>query len=169
MPKPTQTKTTAAPKVRRFSQWNLSFHCSVCLLGTLNKSKTLGNTGKKKDTAHRPTDRGEANSPIIHHQKSKETSFSFIESFIIFWYSSSKTMLFTKAAGILKTAASRCGTAAAAKSPATSRKLSAEAASEASSGGDSLAMAVGTTFVTYCIADFLSNFIQHPTQKVSSS
>lgn len=26
--------------------------------------------------------------------------------------------------------------------------------------------AVGTTFGTYCVADFLSNFIQHPTQKV---
>lgn len=28
------------------------------------------------------------------------------------------------------------------------------------------AAAVGTTFVTYMLADFLSNFIQHPTQKV---
>lgn len=27
-------------------------------------------------------------------------------------------------------------------------------------------VAVGTTFVTYMMADFLSNFIQHPTQKV---
>ena len=26
--------------------------------------------------------------------------------------------------------------------------------------------AVGTTFATYMLADFLSNFIQHPTQKV---
>ena len=30
----------------------------------------------------------------------------------------------------------------------------------------SLAKAIGTTFGTYCIADFLSNFIQHPTQKM---
>eukprot|EP00979_Chaetoceros_neogracilis_P012477 scaffold3337_cov256-Chaetoceros_neogracile.AAC.11 len=28
--------------------------------------------------------------------------------------------------------------------------------------------AVGTTFGTYCIADFLSNFIQHPTQKTNA-
>ena len=26
--------------------------------------------------------------------------------------------------------------------------------------------AVGTTLETYCVADFLSNFIQHPSQKV---
>jgi hypothetical protein len=30
-----------------------------------------------------------------------------------------------------------------------------------------LAAAVGTTFVTYMAADFLSNFLQHPTQRVS--
>ena len=39
----------------------------------------------------------------------------------------------------------------------------------ASSGGGESAfalVAVGTTFVTYMMADFLSNFIQHPTQKV---
>ena len=30
----------------------------------------------------------------------------------------------------------------------------------------SLAAAVGTTFGTYMVADFLSNFIQHPTQKM---
>jgi hypothetical protein len=71
-------------------------------------------------------------------------------------------MLFTKAAGILKTAVSRrC-----AASPVVNRKLSTAAAESTGGGGDSLAMAVGTTFVTYCIADFLSNFIQHPTQKV---
>lgn len=29
-----------------------------------------------------------------------------------------------------------------------------------------LVTAVGTTFVTYMTADFLSNFIQHPSQKV---
>lgn len=32
--------------------------------------------------------------------------------------------------------------------------------------GPSLARAIGTTFGTYMIADFLSNFIQHPTQKM---
>ena len=31
------------------------------------------------------------------------------------------------------------------------------------------AKAVGTTFGTYVTADFLSNFIQHPTQKVRYS
>ncbi len=30
----------------------------------------------------------------------------------------------------------------------------------------SLARAIGTTFGTYMIADFLSNFIQHPTQQM---
>jgi hypothetical protein len=35
----------------------------------------------------------------------------------------------------------------------------------AAAGG--LAAAVGTTFVTYMAADFLSNFLQHPTQRVS--
>ena len=34
------------------------------------------------------------------------------------------------------------------------------------SGGGALLTAVGTTFVTYMTADFLSNFLQHPTQKV---
>jgi hypothetical protein len=34
-------------------------------------------------------------------------------------------------------------------------------------GGGGLAAAVGTTFVTYMAADFLSNFLQHPTQRVS--
>jgi len=35
-----------------------------------------------------------------------------------------------------------------------------------SSGAGALLVAVGTTFCTYMTADFLSNFIQHPTQKV---
>lgn len=30
----------------------------------------------------------------------------------------------------------------------------------------SLAKALGATFATYCTADFLSNFIQHPTQQM---
>jgi len=34
-------------------------------------------------------------------------------------------------------------------------------------GAGALVAAVGTTFGTYMIADFLSNFLQHPTQKVS--
>jgi Na+-translocating ferredoxin:NAD+ oxidoreductase RnfE subunit len=34
----------------------------------------------------------------------------------------------------------------------------------AAAGG--LVAAVGTTFVTYMTADFLSNFLQHPTQRV---
>jgi hypothetical protein len=36
----------------------------------------------------------------------------------------------------------------------------------AGSAGGGLAAAVGTTFVTYMAADFLSNFLQHPTQLV---
>lgn len=36
---------------------------------------------------------------------------------------------------------------------------------EAPGGG--LVAGVATTFVTYMVADYLSNFIQHPTQKVS--
>lgn len=36
-----------------------------------------------------------------------------------------------------------------------------------SSGAGALAAAVGTTFGTYMLADFLSNFLQHPTQLVS--
>jgi hypothetical protein len=35
---------------------------------------------------------------------------------------------------------------------------------EIAAGG--LVAAMGTTFATYMMADFLSNFIQHPTQKV---
>jgi hypothetical protein len=52
-----------------------------------------------------------------------------------------------------------------AKSTATFRD---EGASSLSGNGALLA-AVGTTFVTYMTADFLSNFIQHPTQQVSFS
>jgi len=37
---------------------------------------------------------------------------------------------------------------------------------EATEGGGTLLAAMGATFVTYMTADFLSNFIQHPTQKV---
>ena len=37
---------------------------------------------------------------------------------------------------------------------------------EATSGNEGLLAAVGVTFGTYMIADFLSNFIQHPTQQV---
>ena len=40
---------------------------------------------------------------------------------------------------------------------------------ESSSGSLALLTAVGTTFVTYMTADFLSNFLQHPTQKVRGS
>ena len=50
---------------------------------------------------------------------------------------------------------------------AKSTTSSTAAASEGSSvGAGGLVVAVGTTFGTYMIADFLSNFIQHPTQKV---
>jgi dolichol kinase len=48
------------------------------------------------------------------------------------------------------------------------KSTTADAASE-SSGSGSLAAAVATTFVTYMTADFLSNFLQHPTQKVCFS
>jgi hypothetical protein len=41
-----------------------------------------------------------------------------------------------------------------------------EEASSSAGAGVVLA-AVGTTFGTYMLADFLSNFIQHPTQLVS--
>lgn len=47
----------------------------------------------------------------------------------------------------------------------TSRRLkSSVPMEEASSGWNALVGAVGATFGTYCLADFLSNFIQHPTQ-----
>jgi hypothetical protein len=39
--------------------------------------------------------------------------------------------------------------------------------SDAPVDSSTLAGAVGTTFVTYMLADYLSNFLQHPTQKVS--
>jgi hypothetical protein len=40
------------------------------------------------------------------------------------------------------------------------------ASENATSAASGLIAAVGTTFGTYMLADFLSNFIQHPTQKV---
>jgi hypothetical protein len=40
------------------------------------------------------------------------------------------------------------------------------AVEEVGGGAGGLAAAVGTTFVTYMAADYLSNYIQHPTQKV---
>jgi hypothetical protein len=43
-------------------------------------------------------------------------------------------------------------------------KSSADGGEAEAAGG--LLAAMGTTFATYMIADFLSNFIQHPTQKV---
>jgi hypothetical protein len=43
-------------------------------------------------------------------------------------------------------------------------KSSADGGEAEAAGG--LLAAMGTTFVTYMTADFLSNFIQHPTQKV---
>mmetsp|Transcript_27042 Transcript_27042/g.45051 ORF Transcript_27042/g.45051 Transcript_27042/m.45051 type:complete len:231 (+) Transcript_27042:125-817(+) len=45
-----------------------------------------------------------------------------------------------------------------------SRKLTTSA--EESPGGGALMAGVATTFATYMAADFLSNFIQHPTQKM---
>jgi hypothetical protein len=39
--------------------------------------------------------------------------------------------------------------------------------SSESAGAAGLVAAIGTTFFTYMLADTLSNFIQHPTQKVS--
>lgn len=41
-----------------------------------------------------------------------------------------------------------------------------EAGEKASSAASGLVAGVATTFGTYMLADFLSNFIQHPTQKV---
>ena len=46
------------------------------------------------------------------------------------------------------------------------KSSSAAETEEAASSGGSLVAAVATTFGTYCLADFLSNFLQHPTQKV---
>ncbi|KAL3757482.1 hypothetical protein ACHAWU_006689 [Discostella pseudostelligera] len=48
---------------------------------------------------------------------------------------------------------------------AKSTSTSAASSEEAASGN--LAVAVATTFGTYMLADFLSNFIQHPIQKAS--
>jgi len=45
-------------------------------------------------------------------------------------------------------------------------KAAIEEATEASSDGGGVAVAVATTFGTYMLADFLSNFIQHPTQNM---
>ena len=50
--------------------------------------------------------------------------------------------------------------------PVVRRAKFSSGAEEAASEGGSLAVAVATTFGTYMLADFLSNFIQHPTQKV---
>lgn len=53
------------------------------------------------------------------------------------------------------------------RNPPRSRLLSTGVSVEEASGGVvALLVAVGTTFGTYMIADFLSNFLQHPTQKV---
>jgi len=51
-------------------------------------------------------------------------------------------------------------------STSTSKKVAADATSEAAKEGGSVAVAVATTFGTYMIADYLSNFIQHPTQNM---
>jgi DNA-binding transcriptional LysR family regulator len=45
-------------------------------------------------------------------------------------------------------------------------KSSSSSNEEAASAGGSLFAGVAATFGTYMAADFLSNFIQHPTQKV---
>lgn len=47
------------------------------------------------------------------------------------------------------------------------RRFMSTTAEESAAGAGGLIVAVGTTFGTYMTADFLSNFIQHPTQKVS--
>jgi hypothetical protein len=44
------------------------------------------------------------------------------------------------------------------------RAMSTGGTADGAAGG--LVAAVGTTFVTYMTADFLSNFLQHPTQSV---
>lgn len=69
-------------------------------------------------------------------------------------------MLFNRAASsnLFKSAFRRMN-----KSTST-KEAAAEAESSGAAGG--LAAAVATTFGTYMCADFLSNFIQHPTQKV---
>mmetsp|Transcript_13659 Transcript_13659/g.26127 ORF Transcript_13659/g.26127 Transcript_13659/m.26127 type:complete len:229 (+) Transcript_13659:122-808(+) len=46
------------------------------------------------------------------------------------------------------------------------RRFMSTAAAEEGSAAGGLVLAVGTTFGTYMMADFLSNFIQHPSQKM---
>jgi mevalonate pyrophosphate decarboxylase len=53
-----------------------------------------------------------------------------------------------------------------AKRTMSSSPAAGEASSSSSSGSAALAAAVATTFGTYMLADTLSNFLQHPTQKV---
>ena len=71
-------------------------------------------------------------------------------------------MLFNRAASsnLFKSAFRRMNKSTSAKEVATE-------AESAAAGG--LVAAVATTFGTYMCADFLSNFIQHPTQKVRTS
>ena len=64
---------------------------------------------------------------------------------------------------------SRASTSILARSRALVKNVRSKSSSaeEATEAGGSLAVAVATTFGTYMIADFLSNFIQHPYHKVS--
>jgi hypothetical protein len=48
----------------------------------------------------------------------------------------------------------------------TRQKMSTTTLPSEVTGSGALLTAVGTTFLTYMTADFLSNFIQHPSQKV---
>ena len=61
---------------------------------------------------------------------------------------------------------SRDATSNLARSVVRRAKSSSASAEETSAAAGGLAVAVATTFGTYMCADFLSNFIQHPTQKV---
>jgi hypothetical protein len=71
---------------------------------------------------------------------------------------SPNNMLFTKAwMKLSRTAA------------AGSRRVMSTGGTADGAAGAGLVAAVGTTFVTYMTADFLSNFLQHPTQRVSES
>jgi hypothetical protein len=63
---------------------------------------------------------------------------------------------------------SRASTSSLVKNFARRAKSSGAGAEETAAAGGGLAAAVATTFGTYMLADFLSNFIQHPTQKVST-
>jgi hypothetical protein len=63
---------------------------------------------------------------------------------------------------------SRASTSSLVKNVARRAKSSSAGAEETAAAGGGLAVAVATTFGTYMLADFLSNFIQHPTQKVST-